>query len=153
MDCQRHPETACQAYCRNSYRQRDRQPGHTVRVVLAYIKDLQLMPREQHWLICVEGRVGPQLSPLNDHRSGVSCVQFRPRARCVFRLLVRSESRGIDMCVAIRYMLVSQNKKLDKSGVEDLTDAERDRIEEAARLEGLTLEEALERKKGFRYLY
>ncbi|EKM53442.1 uncharacterized protein PHACADRAFT_211138 [Phanerochaete carnosa HHB-10118-sp] len=57
------------------------------------------------------------------------------------------------LAVAMRCMLVSQNKKLDKSGIEDLTDAERDRIEEAARLEGLTVEEAMERKKGFRFLY
>jgi len=56
------------------------------------------------------------------------------------------------LALVVRMILVSQNKKLDKSEVE-MSDAERERIEEAARLEGLTLEEALERKKGFRYLY
>ena len=30
---------------------------------------------------------------------------------------------------------------------------DRERVEEAARLEGLTFESALERRKGFRYLY
>lgn len=30
--------------------------------------------------------------------------------------------------------------------------AQRERIEEAARLEGITFEEALQRKRGFRYL-
>lgn len=50
-------------------------------------------------------------------------------------------------------MLIHENKKLDESEVAEITEAERIRIEEAARLEGLTLEEALERKKGFRYLY
>jgi len=29
----------------------------------------------------------------------------------------------------------------------------RERIEEAARLEGITFEEAVKRRKGFRYLY
>ena len=53
----------------------------------------------------------------------------------------------------IRCILVAENKRLDKSEFGEMTLAERDRIEEAARLEGLTLEEALERKKGFRYLY
>jgi len=30
---------------------------------------------------------------------------------------------------------------------------DRERVEEAGRLEGLTFEDALERRKGFRYLY
>jgi hypothetical protein len=34
-----------------------------------------------------------------------------------------------------------------------MSEAKRQRIEDAARLEGLTFEEAMERKKGFRYLY
>ena len=33
------------------------------------------------------------------------------------------------------------------------TGARRERIEEAARLEGISFEEALQRKRGFRYLY
>lgn len=49
-------------------------------------------------------------------------------------------------------MLVRQNKQFEKDELENMTGARRERIEEAARLEGLTFEEALERKKGFRYL-
>ena len=49
-------------------------------------------------------------------------------------------------------MLIWQNGKLDKSELA-MDEGERERIEEAARLEGLTLDEAMERKKGFRYLY
>ena len=45
------------------------------------------------------------------------------------------------------------NARLEKDELADLKGAKRERIEEAARLEGLTFEEALERKKGFRYLY
>lgn len=56
------------------------------------------------------------------------------------------------LALVIRSILIWQNKQLDKSQAE-MSEAERERIEEAARLEGLTLEEALERKKGFRYLY
>lgn len=55
--------------------------------------------------------------------------------------------------VVIRCMLVQQNRQLDREEVEDLKGARRGRIEEAARLEGLTFEQALERKRGFRYLY
>ena len=50
-------------------------------------------------------------------------------------------------------MLVKQNQQFEKDELENMTGARRERIEEAARLEGLTFEEALERKKGFRYLY
>lgn len=53
----------------------------------------------------------------------------------------------------MRYILIYQNKKLDESEFGEMTEAQRDRIAEAARLEGLTFEEAMEKKKGFRYLY
>ncbi|KAI0090771.1 MFS general substrate transporter [Irpex rosettiformis] len=56
------------------------------------------------------------------------------------------------LAFGIRQMLIAENKRLDH---EDrcMTPAKRQRIEEAARLEGLTFEEALERNKGFRHLY
>ncbi|EMD33116.1 hypothetical protein CERSUDRAFT_118171 [Gelatoporia subvermispora B] len=57
------------------------------------------------------------------------------------------------LAFVIRCMLVSQNKRLDRDEMKDMKGAKRERIEEAARLEGLTFEEALERRKGFRYLY
>ncbi len=53
----------------------------------------------------------------------------------------------------IRQMLVRENKRLDESELEDLKGAKRERIEEFAKLEGISFEEALERKRGFRYLY
>jgi hypothetical protein len=51
----------------------------------------------------------------------------------------------------IRSLLVRENREADKREL-DLKGAGRQRIEEAARLEGITFEEAVERKKGFRYL-
>jgi len=56
------------------------------------------------------------------------------------------------LAMVLRYMLAQENKWLDREELAHLTGAGRERIEEAARLEGLTFEEALERKKGFRYL-
>lgn len=55
--------------------------------------------------------------------------------------------------VVIRCMLIQQNKQLERDESEDLKGAKWERIEEAARLEGLTFEQALERRRGFRYLY
>ncbi|TFY75869.1 hypothetical protein EWM64_g8143 [Hericium alpestre] len=53
----------------------------------------------------------------------------------------------------IRCMLIYENKQLDKAEVGAFEGANRERIEEAARLEGISVEEAIERKRGFRYLY
>lgn len=50
-------------------------------------------------------------------------------------------------------MLIRANHRLAQSELEDLTGAKRQRIEDAARLEGISVEEALERKRGFRYLF
>ncbi|PAV24167.1 MFS general substrate transporter [Pyrrhoderma noxium] len=53
----------------------------------------------------------------------------------------------------IRCILIRDNKILDQDEQGALKGAHRERIEEFARLEGITIEEAMERKKGFRYLY
>ena len=56
----------------------------------------------------------------------------------------------------MRRIVIKSNKKLAQQAQDDLaslSNAERERVEEAARLEGITLQEALERKRGFRYLY
>jgi hypothetical protein len=42
---------------------------------------------------------------------------------------------------------------LDAEEKASLGGATRARVEEAARLEGMTFEQALEKRKGFRYLY
>ncbi|OBZ69787.1 hypothetical protein A0H81_10482 [Grifola frondosa] len=53
------------------------------------------------------------------------------------------------LALVIRCMLVRQNARLEREELENLKGARRERIEEAARLEGISFEEALERKKGF----
>jgi len=57
------------------------------------------------------------------------------------------------LAFVIRCLLIRENHQLERNELEDLKGARRERIEEAARLEGLTFEQALERKRGFRYLY
>ncbi|ESK85420.1 tartrate transporter [Moniliophthora roreri MCA 2997] len=54
------------------------------------------------------------------------------------------------LAFTIRQMLVRENKRLDS---DELQGTNRVRIEEAAKLEGISFEEALERRKRFRYLY
>ncbi|KAG2153348.1 major facilitator superfamily domain-containing protein [Suillus clintonianus] len=53
----------------------------------------------------------------------------------------------------IRWMLVRENKQMEREEMDLMHGPERQRIEEAAKLEGITFEEAIQRRKGFRYLY
>ncbi|KAG7451132.1 MFS general substrate transporter [Guyanagaster necrorhizus] len=57
-------------------------------------------------------------------------------------------STALSFC--IRLSLVHENKKLDAN---DNTNVDSARVEEAARLEGITYEQALKKRRGFRYLY
>ncbi|KAL5504713.1 hypothetical protein ACEPAH_7376 [Sanghuangporus vaninii] len=53
----------------------------------------------------------------------------------------------------MRCKLKRLNKKLDEDETEALKGVNRKRVEDAACLEGITLDEALEKRKGFRYIY
>ncbi|KAJ3554618.1 hypothetical protein NM688_g3016 [Phlebia brevispora] len=66
---------------------------------------------------------------------------------------IASLSLSSVLALVIRFMLVAENKALERDQLKNLTPDERQRIEDAAKLEGLTMKEALERKRGFRYLY
>lgn len=58
------------------------------------------------------------------------------------------------LATVIRAMLIRQNKQLAAEEADALNDPDhRQRIEDAARLEGLTFEAVVERKKSIRYLY
>jgi len=57
------------------------------------------------------------------------------------------------LAFVIRWILVRENRRLDEDELGALKGANRERIEEAARLEGITFDEAVEKKRGFRYLY
>ena len=48
-------------------------------------------------------------------------------------------------------MLVRENRRMDHKD-SDLNEAKRRRIEQAAELEGITIAEAMEKQRGFRYL-
>ncbi|KAI0687878.1 MFS general substrate transporter [Cerioporus squamosus] len=56
------------------------------------------------------------------------------------------------LAIVLRGILVHQNKRLEREELDNLKGARRERIEEAARLESITFEEALRRRRGFRYL-
>ncbi|KAJ7578187.1 major facilitator superfamily domain-containing protein [Mycena floridula] len=57
------------------------------------------------------------------------------------------------LALVMRQLLLRQNRKLDSDERTALQGADKVRVEEAARLEGITFDQAMERRKGFRYLY
>jgi len=57
------------------------------------------------------------------------------------------------LCFIFRMLLVRENKRMEREELDLMHGPERERIEEAARLEGITFDEAVRRRKGFRYLY
>jgi len=50
-------------------------------------------------------------------------------------------------------MLVRENICMEQHEINTLQGAQHDRIEKAAKLEGISFEEALRRREGFQYLY
>ena len=60
---------------------------------------------------------------------------------------------SIYMLAVIRLILKVQNNKMEQDQSDALTADEQRRVESAANLEGRTMQEAIERKKVFRYLY
>jgi len=57
------------------------------------------------------------------------------------------------LAIVLRWMLIRENRQLERNELGEMAGANRERLEEAARLEGITLEEAMQNKRGFRYLY
>ncbi|KAH0829189.1 major facilitator superfamily domain-containing protein [Lanmaoa asiatica] len=57
------------------------------------------------------------------------------------------------LSLVMRQMLICENKRMEREERELMEGPERERIEEAARLEGISFEEAIRRRRGFRYLY
>ncbi len=53
----------------------------------------------------------------------------------------------------MRQHLIRANTKMDEDEKAQMAVVDRERVEEAARLEGITYEQAIEKRRGFRYLY
>jgi MFS family permease len=57
------------------------------------------------------------------------------------------------LSLLLRQLIIRDNKKLDEAEKLALGESNRARVEEAARLEGITFDQAMQRRQGFRYLY
>ncbi|CAE6496040.1 unnamed protein product [Rhizoctonia solani] len=71
-------------------------------------------------------------------------------------MIIGIASLAFSTCLAfvIRTMLVRANRKMDQQDMNAFeSEGDAERVREAARLEGITVEEAVRRRRGFRYLY
>ena len=57
-----------------------------------------------------------------------------------------------DLIKVIRNMLARENRRMDHEDLQSMNEAKRGRIEQAAKLKGISFAEALEKQRGFRYL-
>ena len=58
-----------------------------------------------------------------------------------------------DLEIVIRTMLIRENRRIDQDDRLALNESKQKRIDLAAKLEGITIEEAMEKQRGFRYLF
>ncbi|KAL5512606.1 hypothetical protein ACEPAG_3259 [Sanghuangporus baumii] len=80
-------------------------------------------------------------------------AEWGPQYHQSMEIGIASLVLSIFLAYVMRYILIRKNKSLDEDELGGLKEANQKRIEDAACLEGITMEEAIERKKGFRYLY
>ncbi|KAI5120278.1 hypothetical protein M0805_005335 [Coniferiporia weirii] len=80
-------------------------------------------------------------------------AEWGPQYHQSMEIGIASLVLSISLAFVMRCILKQENKQLDEDELRALKGASRKRVEEAARLEGITLEEAMERRRKFRFLY
>jgi hypothetical protein len=98
--------------------------------------------------------MGTEVSSIFGDLSRLACLFYLPVLQSVgSNFFTMQYAHIFPRFPVIRQMLVNKNKKLDADEKAALEGADRDRVAEAARLEGISFEQAMERRKGYRYLY
>ncbi|KAL5483141.1 hypothetical protein ACEPAI_8370 [Sanghuangporus weigelae] len=80
-------------------------------------------------------------------------AEWGPQYHQSMEISVAALAFSVSLASVMRFILIRKNKRLDEDEIGGLKEANQKRIEDAACLEGITMEEAMKRKKGFRYLY
>jgi len=81
-------------------------------------------------------------------------VEWSPQYRPSMIIGICSLLVAIALAFVIRTMLIRENRRMDQAEDElSLNASKRERIEQAAELEGITIAEAIDKQRGFRYLY
>ncbi|RPD58871.1 MFS general substrate transporter [Lentinus tigrinus ALCF2SS1-7] len=92
------------------------------------------------------GNIGTMIS------SFVWKVEWSPQYHQSMFVGIAALALGTSLATVIRCVLAHENKQLERKELLNLTEEEEERIREAARLEGITYEDAVVRRRGFRYL-
>jgi len=81
-------------------------------------------------------------------------VEWSPQYRPSMIIGICSLLVAISLAFVIRTMLARENRRMDHEDSDQLSlnDDKRGRIVQAAKLKGITIAEAMERQRGFRYL-
>jgi len=83
-------------------------------------------------------------------------AQWSPRYHQSMIIGIAALTLSSSLAFVIRTLLIRENKKMDQRDLDALDESaggDAARVREAARLEGITVEEAIRRRRGFRYLY
>ncbi|KAF8751161.1 Major Facilitator Superfamily [Rhizoctonia solani] len=81
-------------------------------------------------------------------------VQWSPKYHQSMIIGIATLAFSSALAFVIRTMLIRANRKMDQQDMDALqNEGDAERVREAARLEGITVEEAIRRRRGFRYLY
>ncbi|QRW07735.1 major facilitator superfamily transporter [Ceratobasidium sp. AG-Ba] len=83
-------------------------------------------------------------------------AQWSPKYHQSMIIGIAALALASTMAFVVRTILVRANKRMDQQDMDALNNAgegDAERVREAARLEGITVEEAIRRRRGFRYLY
>ncbi|KAI5120276.1 hypothetical protein M0805_005333 [Coniferiporia weirii] len=80
-------------------------------------------------------------------------AKWGPQYHQSMKIGITSLTPSVSLAYVMRCILKRKNKQLDEDELGALKYASRKGVEEAALLEGITLEEAMEKKRKFRYLY
>jgi len=78
-------------------------------------------------------------------------VEWSPQYRPSMIIGICSLLVSMSLAIVIRTMLARENRRMNHED-SDMNEAKRGRIEQAAKLEGITMAEAMEKQRGFRYL-
>lgn len=80
-------------------------------------------------------------------------ASWGPQYRPSMLIALSAAAMASVFAFVIRCMLVRENRCMEQHEINTLRGDQHDRIEKAAKLEGIPFEEALRRREGFRYLY
>ncbi|KAG6330130.1 hypothetical protein ID866_8959 [Astraeus odoratus] len=80
-------------------------------------------------------------------------ASWGPQYRQTLLITSCTYASGAIAAFIIRYLLMRENERMEQLEIDTMESTQLERIEKAAELEGITVEEAVTRRKGFRYLH